>query len=171
MSHAAFLDLHGTLVLPLAVDRLDELRVIPGAEDAVARLCAAGFVCPVVTVQSRIAKGAYSEAEFRAWFDGFARQMQGAGGRVSPYICPHRFSDPCACKKPQALLYEQAARDLEIDLHASFVVGDTSADVEAAQRFGGRGYLLRDGATLADAVEWILGATPAHEAHQAPREP
>ena len=70
-----------TLVVPLAVDSLDELRVIAGAEKAVAQLCGAGFVCPVVTVQSRIAKGAFSEVEFRGWFRRLASQMPRANRR------------------------------------------------------------------------------------------
>ncbi len=65
MNRAVFLDLHGTLVLPLAVDRLGALRVIAGVPQAVAKLCDAGFLCPVVTVQSRIAKGTFPEIEFR----------------------------------------------------------------------------------------------------------
>ena len=175
MTRAVFLDLHGTLVLPLAVDSLDDLRVIAGVPQAVAKLCDAGFLCPVVTVQSRIAKGTFSEMEFREWFRRFASQIRSSGARLSgPYICPHRFRDPCPCKKPQTLLYEQAATELDIELAASFVIGDTPSDVEAAYRFGGRGCLVQTGEgvshtadagavcpthvarSLPDAVEWIL---------------
>lgn len=56
MKRAVFLDLNGTLALPVTVEKLGELRPVPGAAEAVARLCRAGFVCPVVTIQSRIAK-------------------------------------------------------------------------------------------------------------------
>jgi D-glycero-D-manno-heptose 1,7-bisphosphate phosphatase len=70
---AAFLDLNGTLVQPLKPEHLNELTEIPGAAEAVARLSAAGFVCPVVTVQSRIAKGLFSSAEFETWFAAFCR--------------------------------------------------------------------------------------------------
>ena len=63
-----FLDLNGTLVEPLKPERLDELTLILGVVEAVARLIAAGFVCPVVTVQSRIAKGLFSSAVFETWF-------------------------------------------------------------------------------------------------------
>lgn len=175
MMRAVFLDLHGTLVLPLVVDDLDELRAISGVPDAVARLCSRGFLCAVVTVQSRIAKGTFTEVQFRQWFRTFSCQMQSSGALLSgPYICPHRFRDPCACKKPQTRLYEQAASDLDIELSASFVVGDSLSDVEAAYRFGGRGCLLQTGEplsrvsqpavgypthvanSLSDAVEWIL---------------
>jgi histidinol phosphatase-like enzyme len=59
-----FLDLNGTLVEPLKPERLDEITLIPGVVEAVARLSAADFVCPVVTVQSRFAKGLFSLPEF-----------------------------------------------------------------------------------------------------------
>ncbi len=68
MNRAVFLDLNGTLVSPLKPDALDDLVLLPGAAEAIARLTAAGYVCPVVTVQSRIAKGLFSSADFEAWF-------------------------------------------------------------------------------------------------------
>ena len=110
------------------------------------RLCAAGFLCPVVTVQSRIAKGLFSLADFHAWFVEFAAGLSREGAHVTgPYVCPHRYADPCACKKPQTLLYEQAAVELGIDLRRAFVIGDTAADMEAAFRSGGQGCLVRTG--------------------------
>src|SRR2546423_1743772 len=99
---AVFLDLNGTLVTPLKQESLAELTLIPGAAAAVARLSSAGFICPVVTVQSRIAKGLFSAAEFFDWFEQFATSLRDEGAFiVGPYVCPHRFAEPCACKKPQ----------------------------------------------------------------------
>lgn len=66
---AVFLDLNGTLVLPLLVERPVEYRLIAGAGEALRLLRSGGFVCPVVTVQSRIEKGVYGEADFHRWFD------------------------------------------------------------------------------------------------------
>jgi len=172
-----FLDLNGTLVEPVLVERLQDLKVIDGAPEAIARLCRAGFVCPVVTVQSRIEKGLFSEGQFREWFSGLAEHVATRGGSlVGPYVCPHRFSTVCACAKPQTLLYERAALEHGISLADSFVVGDTAADVEAADRFGGRGCLLKSGLaggaadaaagrlfacctarTLGEITDWILG--------------
>jgi len=173
---AVFLDLNGTLVMPILVEHPRQLGLIAGVTDAIAKLSAAGFVCPVVTVQSRIEKGLFSAEEFTAWFGGF-RSLLGRHGAdvVGPYVCPHRFANPCACKKPNTLLFERAAGDHSIDLRRSFVVGDSAEDVEAAFRFGGRGCLVRTGwgaeddeleratpfaqcvtPSLGDAVDWIL---------------
>ena len=54
---AVFLDLNGTLVMPVSAESVEDFIEIPGAREAVQRLVSAGYVCPVITVQSRIAKG------------------------------------------------------------------------------------------------------------------
>jgi len=109
-NRAVFLDLNGTIVLPLKQESLDEMTLIPGADLAIQRLLDAGFLCPVVTVQSRIEKGLFTVSEFQSWFaDFFANLKLDVKG---PYICPHRFSNPCSCEKPNPYLYEQAAADL-----------------------------------------------------------
>ena len=173
---AVFLDLNGTLVLPLKQERLADLYLIPGAAKAVARLTRAGYVCPVVTVQSRIAKGLFSASEFLRWFVGFADALRREGAEVAgPYVCPHRYVEACACKKPNTLLFEQAALDLGISVADSFVIGDSPDDIRAATRLGSRGCLVRTGwaadpqmvsaveaeATLVapsivEAVDWLL---------------
>lgn len=143
---AAFLDLNGTLVLPLKQERLSDLTPIHGAVSAVARLSNAGFVCPVVTVQSRIAKGLFSMDEFLDWFRDFSAEWKERGAiLVGPYVCPHRYAERCACEKPNAFLYDLASRDHHIDQSRSFVVGDSPDDVRAATAIGARGCLVRTG--------------------------
>jgi histidinol-phosphate phosphatase family protein len=143
---AVFLDLNGTLVLPIKPDSLNDLKLIEGVGQAIARLSRAGFLCPVVTIQSRIAKGLFSMEEFQRWFRDFAAGLRMCGAEIAgPYVCPHRFREPCACKKPSTLLYEQAGREHGIDLPRSFVIGDSADDVCAAYRFGGQGCLVRTG--------------------------
>ena len=173
---AVFLDLNGTLVLPMKPEQLAELYSIPGAVESVARLTAAGFVCPVVTVQSRIAKGLFSSNEFLDWFRDFSKMLDARDARVAgPYVCPHRYAEACVCKKPNTLLYEQAAADLEIYVRDSFVIGDSPDDVRAATRLGARSCLVRTGwaadahmvaavegeatfvaPSIVEAVDWIL---------------
>ena len=173
---AVFLDLNGTLVLPVKPERLDDLVAIPGASHAVARLVAAGFACPVVTAQSRIAKGHFSAADFHRWFEALARTWSACGALIDgPYLCPHRFAEPCPCKKPNTLLYEAAARDLRIDPARSYVIGDSPDDIEAAARLGAQSCLVRTGwgadpavaararadvtaDSIVEAVDWVLAA-------------
>lgn len=140
---AVFLDLNGTLVMPIKVNLLSDLKLIPGVDEAVKRFINAGFLCPVVTVQSRIEKGLFSESEFRSWFKDFFDHLK--LNLKGPYLCPHRFSEPCECQKPNSMLYDQAARDLSIDLRRSYVVGDSASDVLAAKSFGGLGCFVKTG--------------------------
>ena len=182
-SRAVFLDLNGTLVLPLKQRSLAEMTLIPGADVAVSRLISAGFLCPVVTVQARIEKGLFTEQEFRAWFADFFAQL--GLDLKGPYVCPHRYARPCACKKPSPMLYEQAARDLSLNLPRSYVIGDSPEDVLAARVIGGQGCLVKTGwaadedvvnaakpsaahicQTMKDAVAWILARANRQGANQ-----
>lgn len=141
-----FLDLNGTLVEPLKPERLDEITLIPGVAEAVARLSVAGFVCPVITAQSRIAKGLFSMADFQTWFAAFAAGLKTQDALVvGPYVCPHRFAEPCPCKKPNILLYARAGNDYQLNPAGCFVAGDSPDDVRAARRLGARGCLVRTG--------------------------
>ena len=168
-----FLDLNGTLVLPLKQKSLSEIRIIPGADLAVAKLIEEKLICPVITIQSGIAKGLFTENEFRDWFSVFFTNLK--LDVKGPYICPHRFAEHCICKKPNSFLYEQAAKDYSIDLSKSYVIGDTNWDVIAGKNIGGYGCLVRTGwaadeseyqnakpnasyigQTLGDVVDWIL---------------
>lgn len=167
---AVFLDLNGTLVQPVLVDHPRQLTPVADGSSAVAKLCAAGFLCPVVTVQSRIEKGMFTEREFVEWFAGFAREMREEGAiLLGPYLCPHRPRSRCACAKPATILHRRAAAEWGIDLAGSFTIGDTMPDVEAAWAFGGKGCLISPSAgtatatppdytasCLTDAVEWVL---------------
>jgi histidinol-phosphate phosphatase family protein len=173
MNKAVFLDLNGTLVLPVKQESLAELKLIPGADRAVAVLLEANFICPVVTIQSGIGKGRFTDKEFRDWFSDVFRKLK--LDIKGPYICPHRFAEPCECKKPNLFLYEQAAADHAIDLSRSYVIGDTAWDVIAGKKMGGQGCLVRtgwgeneteyqhakpfvaySGKSLNDVVGWIL---------------
>lgn len=152
----AFLDLNGTLVLPIHAENPREYRQIPNSGEAVAMLCAAGFVCPVVTVQSRVGKRIYSEAEFRDWFRSFSAALAEQGAFLNgPYVCPHRYATECACKKATGLLYRRAAEELRIDLASSFVIGDSLEDMQAAQLLGCTGVAVRTGWEIGPDVEKI----------------
>jgi D-glycero-D-manno-heptose 1,7-bisphosphate phosphatase len=181
---AVFLDLNGTVVLPVKPERLSDLVPIPGALQAAGRLTRAGFVCPVVTVQSRIANGVFSSAAFIEWFARFAEAALEHGAVLAgPYVCPHRYADPCRCKKPQRFLYDQAAADLGIVVPDSFVIGDSPEDIHAAEALGASGCLVRTGwaanpevaasvadqaafvgASIVDAVDWILSVPARRQA-------
>lgn len=146
MRTAVFLDLNGTLAHPVHNPQERRLRPLPGAFEALALLRKAGLACAVVTVQARIDRGLFDEAEFRQWFAEFERAATAVGGSIDGlYLCPHDVGARCRCRKPATELYELAAADLGASLRSSWVVGDTSNDLRAAAGIGARAILVRTG--------------------------
>jgi D-glycero-D-manno-heptose 1,7-bisphosphate phosphatase len=149
---AVFLDRDGTLIEDRHYLRdPDQVHLLPGAADAVRRLNAAGIPAVVVTNQSGIARGLLTEDQYAATARRLDELLAVTGARLDGhYHCPHLpdVTGPCDCRKPGPLLYERAARDLDLDLAASWWVGDRERDLDAADRFGGRAIQLLTGAGL-----------------------
>jgi D-glycero-D-manno-heptose 1,7-bisphosphate phosphatase len=132
-----------------------EWTPISGSVEAVKLLNTAGFVCPVITVQSRIEKGIYTQAEFEAWYLRFQADLASSGAHLAAvYICPHSFRTGCDCHKPKPKLYLEAAAALNIDPAHSYVVGDTYSDIQAGQAIGAKTCFVRTG--------WADRDLPAH---------
>ena len=149
MKRAAFLDRDGTIIEE--VQYLADphgVVLVPGAAEALRDIRGAGFELVVVTNQSGIARGYYSENEFRAVQDRVDRLLAEAGVQLDAVLhCPHHpdFTGPCDCRKPALGLYERARTALGLDLAASIYVGDRLSDVLPALATGGTGYLVRTG--------------------------
>lgn len=143
MHRAVFLDRDGTINEQMGyINHIDRFQMLPGAAGAIRTLNEAGVPVVVVTNQSGLARG-YFPAEL---LDEVHAKMEKAlareGAHVEAiYVCPHhpeakeeRYRLACSCRKPRTGLFEQAARELGIDLAASYVVGDRWSDVKAAVR-------------------------------------
>jgi D,D-heptose 1,7-bisphosphate phosphatase len=139
-SRAVFFDKDGTLVKDVPYNVNPDLIVLnEGAAETVRKLKKAGFKIFVVSNQSGVARGFFEEKDLAAvWkklnelckieFDGF-------------YFCPHfpagkieKYSFACDCRKPEAGMILQAAREHNLDLQNSWIVGDSSKDAEAGRR-------------------------------------
>lgn len=143
---AVFLDRDGTLIHDrhyLAAPAGVEL--LPGAAEAVAELGAAGLFVVLVTNQSGIGRGYFSEDDHRAVHGRLVEVLAERGARLdAAYHCPDaEDGGPDADRKPGAGMFLRAAREHGIDLAASFYVGDRMRDVLPAARFGGRAILVR----------------------------
>lgn len=148
MSRAAvFLDRDGTLIHdrhylgdPAGVE------LLPGAGEAVARLNAAGLAVVLVTNQSGIGRGRFTEDDYAAVHARLVAELARHGARLNgAYHCAEveDSDDPDADRKPGAGMFRRAARELELDLARSWLVGDRVRDVAPAGRLGGRGILVR----------------------------
>ena len=146
---AVFLDRDGTVIADAHyIADPDRVELIRGSADAIRRLKDAGFAVVLVTNQSGIARGLYSEADYLAVATRLEQILRAANASVhATYYCPHHpdFTGPCDCRKPGTSLYRRAAIELGVDPAASFYVGDKLTDLLPAQALGGRGILVRTG--------------------------
>jgi len=146
---AVFLDRDGTLLVdPGYLRRPEDVRLLPGAAEAVARLNRGHLLVVIVTNQSGMARGLYGVAEFAAVQHRLTDLLATHGARIDgTYYCPHHpdVSGACGCRKPGVRLFEEAAAALGIDFRRSWFVGDKASDVEPAFALGGRGLLVETG--------------------------
>lgn len=146
---AVFLDRDGTLIEEKEyLSDPEGVSIVPGTFEALRTLRAAGLALVVVTNQSGISRGYYTENDYRAVAARLDRILVAAGvGVDDTRFCPHHpdTTGPCDCRKPATGLYRAAAAELGIDLAASYYVGDKLSDVLAAVELGGQGILVRTG--------------------------
>lgn len=165
---AAFLDRDGVLNIDHGyVSRRADFTWVAGAVEAVRLLNRAGFAVIVVTNQSGIARGLYSEADMHALHAYMSEALASAGAHIDAYYyCPfhpqavderYRAADH-ADRKPNPGMILRAAADLSLDLGASFLIGDRDSDIEAARRAGIPGYLF-DGGDLARFVAPLIATS------------
>jgi D-glycero-D-manno-heptose 1,7-bisphosphate phosphatase len=109
-----------------------EFSLLPDAADVCARLRNAGFLVVVITNQPEIARGVLDRETLERMHARLRRSLEVDEIRV----CPHDDRDGCGCRKPRPGLILDAARELDIDLAGSFVVGDRWRDVEAGRQAG-----------------------------------
>jgi len=150
---AAFLDRDGVINLDRAyVHQWDEFEFVPGAVDAMRRLREAGYALVVVTNQSGLARGMYTEAQFQELTRHMRAALAEAGAEVEAvYHCPHHpkgsvpeLAVDCDCRKPEPGMILRAAKELNLSLADSFLVGDKPSDIEAARAAGlGRAYIVQ----------------------------
>ncbi len=142
---AAFLDRDGVINLDHGyVVRREDFAWVPGVRDAAAQLHRAGFALVVVTNQSGIGRGMYTEADFLALSDWMRGEFAAAGAPLAGvYFCPHHptdavgaFRTQCACRKPAPGMLLSAAGELDLDLGRSILFGDKVSDLQAAAAAG-----------------------------------
>jgi len=136
---AVFLDRDGVLNAPVIrggkpypPDSLAALRILPGVDEALSRLRAAGYLNIVVTNQPDVAKGKQRVEVVEAMHDRLLRELP----LDEVKVCYHSDDQGCECRKPKAGMLLQAAKDHDIDLPRSFLVGDRWRDVAAGQAAG-----------------------------------
>lgn len=158
---AVFLDRDGTLIEDTSFVRDPaEVRLIPGAVEAVARFNAAGWRTVVVTNQSGIARGLLSEHDYARVAAHVAELFAAGGARLDAQLhCPHHpdITGECRCRKPATGLYEDAIGRFGIDAGASWYIGDRLRDLLPAQVLGGTALHVLSGDRSEDAAVSAAG--------------
>jgi D-glycero-D-manno-heptose 1,7-bisphosphate phosphatase len=181
---AVFLDRDGVVIEDTDFPhRPDQLRFLPRVAEAIKLLNKAGFKIIIVTNQSGVARGLFTEETVREFSEHVILKLAEKGAVIDrTYYCPHfaggtvkEYSFKCSCRKPETGMVEQAVKDFKIDLACSFVVGDNASDIELGRRVGCRTVLVTGGGTrrnasgepppsdqtapgLFEAAEWIVNA-------------
>ena len=161
MKRAVFLDRDGVLNeaivrngTPHPPPSLDELRMIPGAERAIAALHDAGFLAIGITNQPDVARGTTALAAVQA----MNAAVQDALGLDALYACFHDDADGCDCRKPKPGLVHRAAAEHDVNVGASYLIGDRFKDIACGRAAGcttifiDRGYAETVATTGADST-------------------
>jgi len=135
---AVFLDRDGTMAKDVPYCRHpQDFELFPGTAKAVRLLNEHGFKVIVVTNQSGIARGYFTEETLVEIHHKMKEELAKEGAWVDAiYYCPHHPDDNCDCRKPKPKLVLQAAKDYDIDLKQSFMVGDLQMDIELGKVVG-----------------------------------
>ncbi len=186
MKAAVFLDRDGTLNEEVGyINHIDRFRLFPWSAAAVKKLNHAGIPVVVLTNQSGVARGYFPESLVREIHVRLEEDLGRCGAHLDGiYYCPHHpdakipaYRESCDCRKPAVGMMRRAAGDLDLDLMASFVVGDRYQDISMGLHAGARGVLILTGygkgeyqyqkdtwprqpdhvaVNLLEAVDWIL---------------
>ena len=157
---AVFLDRDGVINKEKNfVTSWEEFEFIDGIFENIKKLNKAGFLVIVVTNQSGISRGFYTEETLKEIHDKMLKIMENNGAHIDDiFYCPH-YDDNCSCRKPNPGMILEAAKKYNIDLSKSWVIGDSERDIEAGRRAGCKTILVKVNTNIKDVVERIIKDT------------
>ena len=151
---AVFIDRDGTISEEVGyINHPSRFRVFPYAASAIKLLNDRGWLAVIITNQAGVARGYFSEAMIQTVHDNLQQNLRDEGARVDAiYYCAHHpsvgeppYRQDCNCRKPKPGLVNQAAKDLDIALEHSWMVGDRYSDIELARNAGVHAALVLSG--------------------------
>jgi len=147
MNKAVFLDRDGTIARDVHYCRRPEdFELLPTVPEAIKLLNENGFKVVVITNQSGIARGYFTEETLAQIHQKMKDELAKYGARVDAiYYCPHHPDDGCQCRKPKTALFLKAAEEHNIDLKNSYMVGDQQMDIDAGKALGCKTALVTTG--------------------------
>jgi D-glycero-D-manno-heptose 1,7-bisphosphate phosphatase len=171
---AVFFDRDGTLNEDVGyLQTPEEFRLLPGAAEAVRMLNDRRILACVISNQSGVARGFFTEADLAGIHDRMNSVLAAEGAHLDRiYYCPHHptegrppYNIECTCRKPGPGMLDRAAEELGISLPRSFVVGDKALDIQAGKAAGTHSVLVLTGFGRTAVEECrAQGAVPDHVA-------
>ncbi|MFH0798110.1 MAG: D-glycero-beta-D-manno-heptose 1,7-bisphosphate 7-phosphatase [Candidatus Woesearchaeota archaeon] len=148
MNKAVFLDRDGVINKEIQfVAKPEDFHMLPNAIDALRLLMRTEYKLIIITNQSGMGYGYYSESDYAKVTKKMLGIFEENGVAVDAiYYCPHRYEENCDCRKPNTGMLEKAKREFDIDYMKSWVVGDKTSDIKTGLNIGARTILVRTGA-------------------------
>jgi len=142
------------------LDDPGKMQVYPWVPEAVARLNHAGLDVIVVTNQSGIGRGKFTEKILAGINAVLVEQIRCGGGKIRDILsCLHHPDDKCACRKPEVGMGLTAAKKYGLDMTRCYMVGDADKDMEFGKRLGMHTIRIEEGTNFSDAVDRIMAET------------
>jgi len=166
-NRAIFLDRDGVINVDKGyVYKKEDFIFAPFVFETLRYFVQKGYLLIIVTNQSGIARGYYSEADFLALNDYMLKEFEREDIKISKvYYCPHAPEADCECRKPHAKMLLDAKAEFDIDLEASWLIGDKESDIEAGLNAGVKNLILL-GDALKSKAGYILKANEINKTRE-----
>ena len=162
MNKAVFFDRDGVLNEEVGyLFEVEKFKWTLGAIDSIKLCNEKNFLVIVVTNQSGVARNFYTEDDVKKIHDFMQNDLKNFGAHIDAfYYCPHhpegvveKYKKVCNCRKPKPGMILQAAKDFDIDLKQSILLGDSQRDIDAAKNAGLKAGIFFSGGNLFDLVK------------------
>lgn len=168
---AIFLDRDGTVNIGVPtyerVNSIDKVKLLPNTLEALTELAKLDYGIFFVTNQAGLAEGLITQAHFDEINNKVLELIAPSGIKVlGTYVCPHGENDDCECRKPKPKLLQDAAKEYDIDLAASWMIGDRPSDVMTGVNAGTKSILVKTGVPTVESDQAIYTAPSLLEAVQ-----
>ena len=151
MNKAVFLDRDGTINIDKGyIFRIQDFKFLPGAIDGLRKLQELGFLLIIITNQSGIARGYYTERELLVLNEWLMNELEKINIKITNiYYCPHhpeaiidKYRFKCRCRKPGLKFYETAIKDYDLDISQCWAIGNELRDIYVCKEYNCRGILV-----------------------------
>ncbi|MDO8734132.1 MAG: HAD-IIIA family hydrolase, partial [Elusimicrobiota bacterium] len=169
-SRAVFIDRDGTINEDMHYSADErKLGILESSYSAIKLLNQADYKVIIVTNQSGVARGNFSEKDVKKLNEVIIKKLKEKDAVINGvYLCPHHPDENCKCRKPKSGMILEAKNDFNIDIKNSYMVGDMQSDIDLAKNAGAKSVFVLTGAgidvkgadytakDILDAAEWII---------------